>query len=148
MEDISKKIRFILQTRGISYSEAAERLGLVRDHFQDILDGREVPTPRIIRILAEVCNVKPDFFTGKSEAPGADDTASANSKPEDVTKTRGGSTLKDLALRYQALVECLVEHEVITASQLKEKVEALSARAAERSKVKKTKRKRPSPSRR
>ena len=110
MDDVSKKIRFILQTRGISYSEAAERLGLVRDHFQDILDGRETPTPRVLRNLAEFCDLKPDFFTGKDDEPAKGEDANAIERPDDVTKPRGAPpTLKDLALRYQALVECLVE---------------------------------------
>ena len=150
MEDISKKIRFLLQTQGVPYTRAAESLGLTEDHFQDILDGNEEPSARVIRGLAELCSVKPEFLAGKRQWSEMQSGSRAERKPddsasgsraerksapdpqEDSSRSRGPLTLKDLAVRFQALVECLVEQEVLSPALFKQKTDEVEARTHSR----------------
>ena len=164
-EDISRKIRFLLQTQGIPYSKAAEWLGLPDDDFQEIVDGVKAPTARLLQNLAELCSVSPDFFTGKKEQPRPADqpwnsgqsppalkpgtsakiSAGGPAKPGSASKPAatgkvyerigpaGPVTLRDLVVRFQALLECLLDRGVITALDYKRKVEEVGGRAAHRS---------------
>ena len=122
-DELSKKLRFLLQTQGVSYKAAAEHLGLPNDHFQGILDGIIQPTPRQIRKLASLCKVTAEFLAGGD--PGADD----DEKPGESRKPL---TLELLAVRFQALCECLVDAEILTAADIKKKTEEVEMRAAAR----------------
>ena len=141
LEEISKKIRFLLQTQGVPYARAAEYLGLTNEHFQDIIDGMEVPSGRIIRGLAELCGVKTEFLTGEREAAARTDETNASPREEGSRaqttsearrKAKRPLSLKDLALRFQALVECLVEKELLTAAEIKQKTAEVEERTAQR----------------
>ncbi len=120
-DEMNKKLRFLLQMQGVSSKFAAEHLGLPRDHLQGILDGVIRPTPRQIKQLAQLCRVTPDFFEDR-DADGEDDQGAS----------RKALTLADLAVRFQALCECLVDRDILTATQIKQKTEEVEARAAHR----------------
>ena len=129
MEDVHRKLRFLLQTTGVSYRDAAESMGLTYDHFLGIMDGEISPTERQIVRLAELCNVKPEFLTQLKSIPSAQTAAEAE---------RTVLTLRDLAIRFQALTECLVDKGLIASSEFKKKTEEVTARTAQRAKDKST----------
>ncbi|HNS00105.1 MAG TPA: hypothetical protein PKX48_09540 [Planctomycetota bacterium] len=117
-EAIYKKLRFLLQIQGVSPKVAAEHLGLPLEHMQGIADGVINPTPRQLMRLAELCRVGIDFFDDRRE--------------EERDSGRKRLTLADLAIRFQALCECLVGAQILTAAQLKQKTEEVEARTAQR----------------
>ncbi len=124
-EEMAKKLRFLLQTQGVSYRAAAEHLGVPNDHFQSILDGIITPTPRQIYKLAGLCKVSPEFLQ-----PGV-----FQDMDEDEEKSGGPRkplTLELLAVRFQALCECLVNTGVISAGDLRKYTEDVEMRAAAR----------------
>ncbi|HAK94405.1 MAG TPA: hypothetical protein DCM87_05245 [Planctomycetes bacterium] len=120
-DEMNKKLRFLLQMQGVSSKAAAEHLGLPRDHLQGIMDGVIRPTPRQLKQLAELCKVTVDFFEDREE-----------DNEDEQGASRKALTLADLAIRFQALCECLVDGEILTATQLKQKTEEVEARAAHR----------------
>jgi hypothetical protein len=138
--DMGRKIRFVLQMQGIAYADAAEHVGLPAEDFQEILDGARLPSPRLLKNLAEFCRVNPDFFSGLVPAfplapPAAGTSPQAEMKAEAIEgglTRKGPLTLKDLAVRFQALLELLVETGVVPAARYHEKVRAVSERAEAR----------------
>ena len=133
MENISRKIRFLLQTQGIGYKKVAVWLGVPYEHLRDILDGNTTPTKRVIQKISELCNVKPEFFLhdfNDLQQPTDPEEKSPDTTTEDPAK--GPLTFKDLAIKVQALIECLVEKGIITPSEIRIKTEEVSSRQKKR----------------
>lgn len=123
-EELNKKLRFLLETKGVSCKAAAEHLGLPSDHFMGILDGIINPTPRQIQKIAELCKVTVNYIEGR--ASPENDQEGKSDEP------RKPLTLELLAVRFQALCECLVEAEILSASDIKKKTEEVEMRASTR----------------
>ena len=133
-EDIGKKVRFLLGTQGISCSQAAEQLGIPDDHFQEIVDGHAVPTQRLLQKLADLCGVKPEFLTGKKEASSGraavqSEASVHRAQPEPARAERKGARpLPSLAVRFEALLECLFDRRILTPLDYKRKLGEVARR--------------------
>ncbi len=123
-DDLNKRLRFLLETKGVTFAAAADHLGIPKDHFMGIVDGIINPTPRQIQKLAALCNVSIEYLIGGSDPEVADDEKSGG--------PRKPLTLELLAVRFQALCECLVDAEILTAADIKQKTEEVEMRAAAR----------------
>lgn len=126
---ICKKIYFLVNTQGLPYNVVAEKLGLPEDHFQHLLEGKVLPTPRTLQKLASLFHVKPEFFSESVKSKTIPSQATPESQKTPLT-------LKDLTVKLQALIECLVDKKIITPHELKQKNEQVDQRVANKKKKK------------
>ena len=148
LEQVAKKIRFLLNNESMSLRKLADRMGVQKEYLRDVLDARARPTMHLVNKLATVFDVKPEFFghelkeilwedpEEKKEAAEAAELAKLKEAISVVpaeSPSSGGSKkssskrarkfdLAELAAHHQALLECLIEKKVISAEYYSRKL--------------------------
>jgi transcriptional regulator with XRE-family HTH domain len=67
-QPFGKTLRSLMQTRGLTYRALAETTreldgrGLTHAHINTLANGRDKPSLRAMELIAQACEVEPDYF--------------------------------------------------------------------------------------
>ncbi len=136
---VARKLRFLMETQHLTVPGLAERLSIRRQSLQQIVDAKADPPRHTLVDLAKYFGVDNDYFDDvKAEKPAKADS-SANTRghargrpspaPARRTEAPEGLTLKTLAVRYQGLVELMIQKGVFSASEYHDHIKAVEDRA-------------------
>ena len=155
LEQVAKKIRFLLHNESMTVKTLANRIGVQKEYLRDVLDARAHPTMHLVGKLSAVFDVKPEFFGDElkeilwedpEETKEADEaielaklkatisvrhpeSPSPGGSKESGSKHTRKFDLAELAAHHQALLECLVEKKAISAKCYSRKLTEVRRRA-------------------
>jgi transcriptional regulator with XRE-family HTH domain len=97
MEQITERVKKIMEDNGLSSSQMAERIGVQRSAISHILSGRNKPSlDFILKVLEAFENVSSDWLLkGEKEAD-----KSAINQAVDATKNDGKKTIQKVLVLY------------------------------------------------
>ena len=129
---VVRRIRFLMETQHVLVQDLAYDLGVQRAYLLEVLDERTKPTSGFLRSVASHFKVTVDFLeSGKTlSLPKVLPKHQGKRRRgrDRRRKNRGGLAMSDLAVRHQALVECLVDKGVISAGEYNAWVERVMKR--------------------
>lgn len=129
---VVRRIRFLMETQHVLVQDLAYDLGVQKAYLLEVLDERTQPTPGFLKSVASYFKVTVDFLhSGKTlilSQPVSKHGGKKSRGRERRRKDRGGLAMSDLAVRHQALVECLVDKGVISAGEYNSWVERVMKR--------------------
>ena len=115
---VVRRIRFLMETQHVLVQDLAYDLGVQRAYLLEVLDERTPPTPGFLRSVASHFKVTVDFLElGKTLSVPKSVPKHQGKRRRGRDRRRQNLAMSDLAVRHQALVECLVDKGVITAGE-------------------------------
>ena len=125
----TRRIRFLLDNHRLTVPEAARLLEMRPQVLQEVLDGLALPSDGLLKKISKHFGVDRAFLLGVDESsePPAEETSDDSGDPPTSTGSRT-LDVRTLATRYQALLELLIEREVITAAEYHEQITDVESR--------------------
>ena len=150
-ETISKRIRFLMQTRSMTMGDLAQRIGVTREHMRYVLDGLSWPTKHLLEKICVTFDVKMDYFgpnldellggtvisttdfidptAGDEEASASGQGSQGSQGGQAEKKSKRKFDLAEMAAHHQALLEALVEKKILRPGEYEKKLKDVRARA-------------------
>ena len=131
---LARKIRFLMETQHVTVPQLAERLGIRRSTIQDIVDRKAEASTNTLRQIAHYFGVDLDYFEESGVEPEGPvpslkpNRAATTAAAKEKAKEPEPLTLRTLAIRYQGLVELLVEKGVFTAAEYHDHIKRVENR--------------------
>ncbi|MEM7261003.1 MAG: helix-turn-helix transcriptional regulator [Planctomycetota bacterium] len=145
---VGRKLRFLLETHHTTVSELASIVDVRRETIQDLVDGTADARASTLQSIARYFEVGDEYFDGAKAEGEAAPTSEADlmrkgarnssgnarnaTRPAAPAKSAEALSLKTLAVRYQGLIELMLEKGVVTPAELNEKMREVDARAKKR----------------
>ena len=129
---LGRKLRFLLETHHLTVPRLAEILTIRRQTLQQMVDGKADAARHNLISIAKHFGVEADYFDDvkhdKSESAGSE-TRSGSTRSKKRAEPAESLTLKTLAVRYQGLVELLIEKGVFSAAEYNEHIRCVEDRS-------------------
>lgn len=101
MEDITDRVKKIMEDNGLSSSQMADRIGVQRSAISHILSGRNKPSlDFILKVLESFENVSSDWLLKGQKTSGKVASKSGENLPIKATESTGQKTIEKVLVLY------------------------------------------------
>ena len=131
-EHPGKKIRFLLHTHSMTIQQLADELRLTCESLREIVDEEALPNPHVLQRISSFFGLRQNYFGSVPQAAAA---APGGNMAQRRPRNKRKIDLRELAVRHQALLNCLVGKKCINLKDYETQLEVLRAKILERENV-------------
>jgi transcriptional regulator with XRE-family HTH domain len=132
-EHPGKKIRFLLHTHSMTIQQLANEIRLTCETLREIVDEEAVPTPHVLQRITGFFGLRQNYFGNVPQAPAP--APGGGHMAQRQSRNKRKIDLRELAVRHQALLNCLVGKKCINLKDYETQLEVLRAKIFERENV-------------